>query len=150
VTGLAVIGLYLFFQFTLTGKALRASSANPVAARLMGIRTGRMGMIAFALSAALGAIGGIVIAPITFMTYDRGLMLALKGFVAMIMGGLTNPFGAVLGGLLLGMVESLAAGLISSGYRDAFTFGVLFLVLIGQVGGFFSSRRRELAEHSGL
>lgn len=135
LTGLAVVGLYLFFQFTLTGKALRASSANVRAAQLMGINTRRMGLIAFALSAALGAMGGIVIAPITFMTYDRGLMLALKGFVAMIMGGLTKPFGAVLGGVLLGVVESLAAGLLSPGYRDAFTFIVLFLVLLIRLGG---------------
>ncbi|HEX9675561.1 MAG TPA: branched-chain amino acid ABC transporter permease [Anaerolineales bacterium] len=134
LTGLAVIGLYLFFQYTLTGKALRASSANPNAARLMGINTARMGLVAFALSAALGAVGGIVIAPITFMTYDRGLMLALKGFVVMIMGGLTNPLGAVLGGLLLGAVESLIAGLLSPGYRDAFTFVVLFLVLLIRLG----------------
>ena len=153
VMGLAlvtVIGLFLFFQYTLIGKALRASAANPGAARLMGINTQRMGLIAFALSAAMGALGGIVVAPVTFMTYDRGLMLALKGFVAMITGGLTNPFGAVLGGLALGVVESLAAGVISSGYRDAFTFGVLFVVLLVRLGGLFRHKGGEALERAGL
>lgn len=132
LTLLAVVALYLFFHFTLIGAALRASAANPSAARLMGINTRRMGLLAFTLSAALCALGGIVITPITFMTYDRGLLLGLKGFVAMIMGGLTNPFGAVAGALALGVIESLAAGLLSSGYRDAFTFGVLVLVLLAR------------------
>jgi branched-chain amino acid transport system permease protein len=84
------------------------------------------------------------------MTYDRGLMLALKGFVAMIMGGLTNPFGAVIGGLLLGVVESLAAGLISSGYKDAFTFAVLFVVLLVRLGGLLRRGRGEALERAGL
>jgi len=150
LTVVTVVGLFLFFQYTLIGKALRASSANPGAARLMGINTRRMGLVAFALSAGLSALGGIVITPLTFMTYDRGLMLALKGFVAMIMGGLTNPFGAVIGGLLLGVVESLAAGLISSGYKDAFTFAVLFVVLLVRLGGLLRRGRGEALERAGL
>ena len=150
VTALTVFGLYLFFQHTLVGRALRASASNPGAARLMGINTLRMGLIAFALSAALGAAAGIVIAPVTFMTYDRGLMLSLKGFVAMIIGGLTSPFGAVLGALLLGVVESLAAGLISSGYRDAFTFGVLFVVLLVRLGGLARRGKGQALERAGL
>jgi len=150
LTVAAVIGLYLFFQHTLIGKALRASAANPGAARLMGINTRRMGLIAFALSAGLSALAGIVIAPITFMTYDRGLMLALKGFVAMIMGGLTNPFGAVVGGILLGVVESLSAGLISSGYKDAFAFLVLFVVLLIRLGGLVKRGGGEALERAGL
>jgi branched-chain amino acid transport system permease protein len=145
-----VVALYLFFKYTLTGRALRASASNPRAARLMGINIRRMGLIAFGLSAALGALGGIVITPLTFMSYDRGLMLALKGFVAMIMGGLTNPFGAVLGGLALGVIESLAAGLLSSGYKDAFAFGVLFLVLLVRLGGVFRRGRGEALERAGL
>jgi branched-chain amino acid transport system permease protein len=150
LTAVAVVALYLFFRYTLIGKALRASAANPGAARLMGINTRRMGLIAFALSAGLGALGGIVIAPVTFMTYDRGLMLALKGFVAMIMGGLTNPFGAVIGALLLGIVESLAAGLISSGYKDAFAFAVLFVVLLVRLGGLIKRGSGEALEKAGL
>jgi branched-chain amino acid transport system permease protein len=150
LTLVTVIGLFLFFRYTLIGKALRASAANPGAARLMGINTRRMGMVAFALSAGIGALGGIVIAPITFMTYDRGLMLALKGFVAMIMGGMSRPVGAVVGGLTLGIVESLAAGLISSGYRDAFTFGILFIVLLVRLGGVFRGRSGQALDRAGL
>ena len=150
LTVVAVVGLYLFFQHTLIGRALRASAANPGAARLMGINTRRMGLIAFALSAGLSALGGIVVTPIAFMTYDRGLMLALKGFVAMIMGGLTNPFGAVIGGLLLGVVESLSAGLISSGYKDAFAFLVLFVVLLIRLGGLFKRGAGGALEQTGL
>jgi branched-chain amino acid transport system permease protein len=150
LTAAIVAGLYLFFQRTLIGKALRASAANPGAARLMGINTRRMGLIAFMLSAALGALGGIVIAPVTFMTYDRGLTFALKGFVAMILGGLTNPFGAVIGGLVLGVVESLAAGLLSSGYKDAFTFAVLFVVLLVRLGGLARRGGGQALEQAGL
>lgn len=144
LTIVAVVGLYLFFRYTLLGKALRASAANPGAARLMGINTRTMGLIAFVLSAALGALGGIVITPITFMTYDRGLMLSLKGFVAMITGGLNDPVGAVIGGLLLGIVEALAAGLLSSGYKDAFAFAVLFVVLLVRLGGWLKQNSQPL------
>lgn len=153
VMGLAVVfvvSLFLFFKYTLIGKALRASSANPGAARLMGINPRQMGLIAFALSAGLSALAGIVVSPVTFTTFDRGLMLSLKGFVAMIMGGLTDPVGAVVGGLILGIVESLAAGLISSGYRDAFTFAILVVVLLFRLGGFIKGRKGESLERAGL
>ncbi|HET7377362.1 MAG TPA: branched-chain amino acid ABC transporter permease, partial [Anaerolineae bacterium] len=82
-----LLGLFLFFERTMVGKALRACSINKIAARLMGIDINRMAMFSFALSAAIGAIGGIVITPSTFMAYDSGELLGLKGFVAAIMGG---------------------------------------------------------------
>ncbi|MEK9162205.1 MAG: branched-chain amino acid ABC transporter permease, partial [Chloroflexota bacterium] len=150
LTVVFVVSLFLFFKYTLIGKALRASSANPGAARLMGINPRQMGLIAFALSAGLSALAGIVVSPVTFTTFDRGLMLSLKGFVAMIMGGLTDPVGAVVGGLILGVVESLAAGLISSGYRDAFTFAILVIVLLVRLGGFIKGRKGEALERAGL
>ncbi len=125
-------------------------TSNPGAARLMGIDPKLMGLIAFVISAAVGAVGGIVVAPVTFMTYDRGLMLSLKGFVAMIIGGMTNPIGAVIGGITLGVIESFAAGLISSGYKDAFTFIVLFLVLLVRVGGLFKRFGVQSLERAGL
>jgi len=78
------------------------------------------------------------------------LMLSLKGFVAMIIGGLTSPVGAVIGGLALGVVESLAAGLISSGYRDAFTFGVLFAVLLVRLGGVVRRGKGQALVGAGL
>ena len=96
----------------------------------MGVSTSQMSLFTFGLSAALGAIAGIVIAPLTLATYDMGLMLGLKGFVAAVIGGLVSAPGAVIGGLLLGVLESLAAGLISSSLKDAIAFVVLLVVLL--------------------
>jgi branched-chain amino acid transport system permease protein len=149
VTVVTLAILYLFFNYTLIGKALRACAINPGAARLMGISTRRMALLAFGLSAAITAIAGIVIAPVTFMTYDRGLILSLKGFVAAIMGGMSSPVGAVVGGLLLGILESFSAGLISSGYKDAVAFVVLFVVLVVRLGGFLRGRAAA-PEQAGL
>lgn len=149
VTAVLLLLLYLFFGHTLVGKALRASADNPLAARLMGIPTQRMALLAFGLSAAVTAIAGVVIVPATFITYDRGLVLSLKGFVAAVVGGLDNPVGAVIGGLLLGVLEAFGAGLLSSGYRDAISFVVLFLVLAVRLSGRFRQAGPAL-EQAGL
>jgi len=139
VAALLVAGLEAFFRLTLTGKAMRACAYNPVAARLAGIPAMRMVQLSFGLSAALGAAGGILIAPLTLGVYDMGTMLGLKGFSAAILGGLGSSLGGVLGGLVLGVAESLASGLISSGYRDAVAFFILLLALFlrpqGLLGG---------------
>ena len=136
--------LHLFFHHTLVGKSLRACAINPFAARLMGIDTQRMGLFSFAFSGALAALGGILITPIILATYDMGLMLALKGFVAAAMGGLGNYPIAVAGGFLLGILESLGAGLISSGYKDAIAFFILFLILLSRPHWIF--RKEETSE----
>lgn len=140
----AVVGLYFFFQHTLLGKAVRACAVNRLAARLMGISHERMGALSFALGGALGALAGAVIAPITYATYDMGVMLGLKGFVAAILGGLTQTWGAVAGGLLLGVLESTGAGLISSGAKDAIAFGILLVVLLVRPNGLFGGRGQRL------
>ncbi len=145
---LSMLLLYLFFDRTILGKALRASSVNPFAAKLMGIRIHRMALLAFVLSAALGALAGIVMVPSTPMTYDRGLILSLKGFVAAVMGDLTSVPHAVAGALLLGVVEMLGASLLSSGYRDAISFVVLIVVLLLRFGSL--QRGRLSAERVGL
>ena len=132
--------LWAFFTRTYTGCAVRACAVNPRAARLMGIRVGRMFLLAWALSGALGATAGAVIAPITYATYDMGLMLGLKGFVAAVLGGLVSPPGAIAGGFLLGVLESLAAGLISSGYKDAVAFVILIALCLVQVAGWLPWR----------
>jgi branched-chain amino acid transport system permease protein len=98
----------------------------------MGIRVDRMFLLAFALSGGLGAVAGAVIAPITYATYDMGLMLGLKGFVAAALGGLVSPPGAIVGGFLLGLLESYSAGLLSSGYKDAVAFIALFIILLSK------------------
>jgi len=139
LTVVLVVALEAFFRLTLVGKAMRACSYNPRAARLVGIAAGRMVQLSFGLSAALGAGAGILIAPLTLGVYDMGTMLGLKGFSAAIIGGLGSLTGGVLGGLILGVAEALASGLISSGYRDAVAFLLLLLVLFlrpqGLVGG---------------
>ena len=141
-TALLVLGVHLFFNRTLLGKAILACSCNKTAAQLVGINVGRMLLVAYGLSALLGAMAGVLVAPITYTSYDAGIMLGLKGFAA-VLGGMGNPMGAVAGGLLLGLVESLAAGLISSGYKDAIAFIILLLVLFLRPSGLFG---RAMAE----
>lgn len=139
-TTVAVLALtYFLFEYTYWGKALRACVVNKFAARLMGISPQKMSLFAFIFSAALSALAGIVIAPITYATYDMGLMLGLKGFVAAVLGGLTSTPGAVIGGLALGIIESLGAGLVSSGYKDGIAFILLLLVLFIKPSGIFGA-----------
>lgn len=124
--------LYLFFEHTLLGKAVRACAINRQASELLGIEVEAMALLSYALSAGLGAIAGIVIAPLTLVSYDMGLALGLKGFVVAIMGGLVSAPAAVGGGLLLGVLESFTSGLLSSGLKDAVSFLVLFGVLLAR------------------
>ncbi len=130
-----VIVLSIFFDKTITGKAMKACADNADAARLVGINVNQMIMLSFALSAGVGAVAGIIITPISLMEYDRGAMLAVKGFGAVILGGLGSFPGAIIGGLILGIIESLVAGLISSGYKDAFALVVLLCVLFFKPSG---------------
>lgn len=132
------LGLWLFFTKTLTGRAILATSNNRIAAALMGINTRHVMTLSFALSAAAGALAGVLITPITLTSYDVGLAMALKGFAAAMLGGMGNPKGALIGGLILGIIEALTAGYISSQYKDAAAFvvilGVLFLAPQGLMG----------------
>jgi branched-chain amino acid transport system permease protein len=135
-----VVGLLVvFFRFTLVGKAMRACAANRTAASLVGINVKRIVMLSFALSAALGAVAGIVVAPIALMDYNRGALLGLKGFSSAVLGGLGNPMGALVAGFLIGVVESLGAGLISSHFKDAIGLVVLLCVLFIKPSGLFGS-----------
>ncbi|RAK15046.1 amino acid/amide ABC transporter membrane protein 1 (HAAT family) [Anoxybacillus vitaminiphilus] len=135
--------LYVFFDKTFIGSALRASEKNPRAASLMGINTSSMSALAFTLAAALGAIAGIMIAPLTDATYEMGFLIGLKGFVAMVIGGVNNISGAVVGGLLLGVIEAFSGGFISTFYSDAIAFGVLLLMLFFKPTGLFSKATGE-------
>lgn len=136
----AVLALHWFYDRTLFGKAMRATAHNPLAARLMGIPTRGVMRVSFALAAMLGALGGVLTAPITFTSYDVGIMLGLKGFAAAMLGGLGSFGGAVAGGLLLGLVEGLGAGFVSSSYKDAIAFVVILVVLFFLPGGLFRAR----------
>ncbi len=133
--------LYLFFHCTLLGKAVRAAADNPQGALLIGISVRKVVALAFALAGGLGALAGILVTPITSMSFDGGLMLGLKGFAAAILGGYGSTLGAVAGGLLLGILESLGAGFISSAYKDAFAFLILLTILFVKPAGLFGSVR---------
>ncbi|SOB77018.1 amino acid/amide ABC transporter membrane protein 1, HAAT family [Marinobacter sp. LV10R510-11A] len=140
VGAVLVAVLVYFFTRTLTGKAILATSMNKDAARLVGIRTQVVLMLAFMVSALLGSIAGIVVAPITFTSYDIGIILGLKGFVAAAIGGLGSGTGAVVGGLALGVVEAMAAGYLSSDYKDAVAFSMILLVLFFMPRGLFGAK----------
>ena len=140
---LAVAGLSWFFGRTLFGKAMRATAYNPLAARLVGINTRTVLFASFGLAALLGALGGVLIAPIAFTSYDSGIMLGLKGFAAAMLGGLGSFSGAVLGGLLLGLTEGLGAGFVSSAYKDAIAFVIILAVLFFMPGGLLGARRSD-------
>ncbi len=129
ITVLVVIAVHLFFNRTLIGKAMTACAFNATAARLVGIPVRRMVFLSFALSAAVGAVAGAIITPITLMEYDRGPLLALKGFAAAVLGGLGSGMGSILAGFIIGILESFGAGLISSGYKDAIALLVLLVIL---------------------
>ncbi len=138
--------LAFFFERTIMGKALRACAINRRAARLMGINPSRMSLLAFSLAAALGAIGGMVMAPATRPMYDMGLMLGLKGFVAAIMGGLVSFPGAVVGGIVLGVAENIGAGVTSAGYKNIIVFAILILILLFRPQGFIGGGERAIEE----
>jgi branched-chain amino acid transport system permease protein len=132
-----VLLLWLFMSRTLMGKAMIATAANRMAARLVGINTVWIICASFAVSAAIGAIGGILVTPITLTNYDVGTLLALKGFSAAMLGGMGNPLGAIVGGLVVGLLEAFGAGYISSAYKDAIAFIVILLVLFVMPNGLF-------------
>jgi branched-chain amino acid transport system permease protein len=136
-----VASLNYFFKGTMTGKAMRAVAASRRSAMLTGIPVDRMILLSFTLSGALGAVAGIILTPITTTSYDVGVMLGLKGFSAAILGGYGSMPGAILGGLLLGVLESLAAGLISSEYKDALAFLILLTALFAKPTGIMGRGR---------
>lgn len=143
VAALIVAALWWFFSRTLTGKAMLATAANPLAARLVGVNTKFILTLSFGLAAVLGSVAGIIVAPITLTSYDVGIMLGLKGFVAATLGGLGNGMGAVVGGLVLGMTEAMAAGYLSSEYKDAVPFVLIILILFFMPRGLFGARVTE-------
>ena len=135
--------LYLFFTRTLTGKAVLATANNKLAARLVGINTNFVMTLSFALSAGIGALAGVLVTPVTLTSYDVGIALALKGFAGAILGGMGSPFGALLGGLLVGLIEAMTAGYISSQYKEAVAFLVILVVLFVMPHGIFGRTKLD-------
>jgi len=132
-----------FLNRTRAGRGIRATASNRMAAALVGINTGRAMNLSFALSAAIGALAGVLATPVTFTSYDVGVLMALKGFSATMLGGVGSPLGALAGGLLIGLIEALTAGYISSDYKDASAFIVILLVLFLRPQGLFGARIME-------
>ncbi len=146
-----IVGITLFiiavnrfyFHHSIGGKAMRACSHNRRAASLVGIDVKRMVLFSFAISSSMGAVAGIITAPLTMTSYDVGVMLGLKGFCAAIIGGMSSGLATVFGGLLLGILESLGAGIVSSGYKDAIAFIILLLILFIRPQGLFKKAETE-------
>jgi len=128
-TSLLVILLFLFFERTIVGKALRATAMNRVGARLMGIPTELSGDLSFALSALIGAVSGLLIGPLTTVYYDTGFLIGLKGFVAAIIGGLTSYPLALAGALLVGLLESFSS-FWASAFKEVIVFTLIIPVLL--------------------
>ncbi len=124
------VALYLFFRHTYAGTAVRAAVANPPIASTFGIPLRTFAFWSFVAAAAIGGLGGVVVAPITSATYDMGLTLGLAGFVAAVLGGLDSLPGALVGGFVLGIVEKVAGGLLSTGWEEGVGFLILVLVLV--------------------
>ena len=143
LTAVACVALALLYRKTAFGKAMRATAIRPDAARLVGIDTRAMVTASFALAAALGAVAGLSVAPLTQTAFDVGAGIGVKGFAAAILGGLGNPVAAVGGGLLLGLMESMTAGYINPLYKDAVALVVLLGVLFVRPQGLFGGSGRE-------
>ncbi|HJX36378.1 MAG TPA: branched-chain amino acid ABC transporter permease, partial [Dehalococcoidales bacterium] len=143
ISVLIIISNKVFFNYTIIGKAMRACAYNSYAASLVGIDVKTMVLLSFVISSAIGSMAGIIIAPLTMTSYDVGIMLGLKGFCAVIIGGMSSGLGTVLGGLLLGLLESLGAGYISASYKDAIAFIVLLLILFFRPEGLFKKKETE-------
>jgi branched-chain amino acid transport system permease protein len=135
------LGLKLFFDKTLWGKGTTACAECREAALLLGINVPRMGMLSFAISAGIGALGGILITPITLMQYQKGIPLAIKGIAGAVVGGLGNVWGALLGGIIMGLAEALSAGFLPSYFTDVVVFVILMLVLFLRPEGLLGKKR---------
>ncbi len=129
LTLVAIALLSWFFYRTSLGLSMRAVASNPVAAAAVGIPAGRIRLTSYAIAGALGGLAGVLMTPITTLSYDVGVLLGLKGFAAAVLGGFGSFPGAIIGGIILGLLESLSAGYLSSAYKDVVAFVVLLLVL---------------------
>ncbi len=138
---LMVLLLWLFFARTRTGRALRACAQNREAAALLGIPVGRMLLISFALSAALGAAAGILVTPTQYTAFNVDVPFGVNGFIAAIIGGFGSAPGALAGGVLLGAAQALAIVIVGAGYKNVVALTILLLVLLAFPSGIFGGTR---------
>ena len=139
----AIIAVRLFYRRTLLGMRMMAASIDEDGATSVGIDVTLMRTLTFMLGGLLGAIAGVLIATVLPVDYQTGLLLTLKGFAAAILGGLANPIGAAVGGLTIGLLESLSIATISSAYKDVITFSMLILIMIFLPNGMLGHRVRR-------
>jgi branched-chain amino acid transport system permease protein len=137
---LMVGGLTLFFRYTLTGRAMRACSSNATAARLCGIRTSSLVTLSFFIAAAMGALAGCVVSPLTQTQYDMGTSLAVKGFTCAVLGGLGNVTAAVAAGLLVGVLETASIIVLPLAYKDVVALVIMLVILFFRPAGLFGSK----------
>jgi len=140
ISSVMVVALNLFFSYTLPGRQMRACAANRDAARLCGINTRNMVTLSFVLSAGIGALAGCVVSPITYVQYDSGAGLAIKGFTVAILGGLGNSMAAVAAGMLLGILESFSIWVMPTAFKDVISIAILLLILFVRPSGLFGSK----------
>ncbi len=145
VTAILVVLQYWFFEHTLLGKKLQATSQDKEMASLLGIPVATMIMITFVYSAVIGGVAGILVAPILFVSIHMGAAIALKAFAATIIGGFGDVTGAIIGGIALGVIETFGAAYISVPYKDGFAFLVLIAFLVFRPQGLFGERVAEKA-----
>jgi branched-chain amino acid transport system permease protein len=140
VSLLVVVLLYAFFEHTRTGIAMRAASMNRRAAQLMGVNIDRVSLVAWGLATAISVVGGFLVAPLTFLDFEMMFAVLLKAFAGAILGGFNSLPGAVVGCLVIGVVENLFAAYVSTALRDAFAFGIIVAVLMFRPQGLFTRR----------
>ncbi|MEG0541952.1 MAG: branched-chain amino acid ABC transporter permease [Angelakisella sp.] len=135
-----VVLLNLFLRKTRMGKAMRATAQDRESARLMGINVKRSMSLTFVMASAIGGLAGMLIAPIYFVMANMGAAIGTKGYASAVLGGLGSTGGSMAGGIVLGVLEALGAGYISSAYQSAIAFLVLFLVLIFKPTGIMGKK----------
>lgn len=140
---IVIIALWYLLSRTMLGRELRACAENPLAARLMGIDVPRMTLLSFAMAAMIGAIGGIVVAPISSLQFDSGQFFTIFGFIAVAIGGMGSFIGAVVGGIVLGVAEQLAAGYVSSLFSNGLAVVLLLVTLLFRPNGLFTTVARR-------
>jgi branched-chain amino acid transport system permease protein len=146
IVGGALVLVYIlseFYRRTLFGKAMRACAINSEVAQILGIRVEYMMAASFTLSAAIGAVGGILVTPLQYTAFFVGISYAVSGFIAAIIGGVGNLLGAFVGGIIIGLLQSLSIIFLDSGYKNVVAFSVLLILLMLRPNGLFSSRAME-------
>jgi branched-chain amino acid transport system permease protein len=138
-----MLALKWLYTRTRLGLSMMAAALDADGAAATGINVAHMRTATFCLGGLIGGLAGVLVTPLVTVRYDMGLILTLKGFAAAILGGLTNPFGAMLGGLTLGLLESLAVGYVSSGYKDVVAMSILIVIMIVLPNGLLGRARRK-------